>query len=100
MYGGADYDDFLPFNSYVDVRKFSSVSDLGHYLQFLSKNQHAYDRYFNWMNFAKVLNTSEAVKKSYCDLCETLNKLRYREERVGNIDKWFNGKAKCYKIVK
>ena len=47
---GLGYEHYnLPAHSYIDVLNFTSIRELGEYLQYLDKNDTAYNEYFRWL---------------------------------------------------
>ena len=77
--GGANYSDpklAIP-NSFVDASKFKSVKALAQYLNYLDKNDTAYNEYFAWKQKYKIwhpLNGGDWPFESYmmCELCKKL----------------------------
>ena len=70
VYGGANYSAFLPPNSYIDVKDFSTPKELGRYLRFLNENDSIYNEYFKWKSEYKLKQKGMA----YCNVCEYLHK--------------------------
>ena len=50
VYGGGDYHEIAPPNSYVDTRNFESPRALAHYLMKLHLNDTLHNEYFLWKN--------------------------------------------------
>jgi len=48
VYGGANYSEIAPKNSYISVTDFNSIKDLADYLIYLDKNPAEYLKYFEW----------------------------------------------------
>lgn len=77
--GGSDYNDprlVIP-GSFIDASKFSSAKELGLYLNYLDKNDTAYNEYFSWKQKYKIWHPTEGdwPFESYflCKICEMLN---------------------------
>ncbi len=67
--GGANYSKFAPSKSYINVRDFQSIGQLGEYLNYLDKNEMAYAEYFEWKNYFRVVVD---YKNVFCHLCQVL----------------------------
>ena len=82
MYGlvpivmGAIYDDVntIP-GSYIDVSKFSSIQELGEYLNYLDANDDEYNKYFEWRKHFKV---TDGIDKM-CLICHAAHDMDRRE---------------------
>ena len=68
--GAADYLDFLPVGSFLDVRDFSSPKALAEHLLYLDTDADAYRQFFEWRKEFTV-NLDLGVP---CQLCAVLNK--------------------------
>ena len=66
--GGANYDSRVAIpGSFINVVDFPSIKDLAHYLLYLSRNDTAYNQFFQWkMNFKRV------VPPWICQVCAAL----------------------------
>lgn len=88
VYGGADYNRFLPPGSFINVQDFDSVQELVEYLQFLSSNRQEYMRYFWWKDYYRV-----RPQQHFCGLCEKISKAREGPVKVSkfytDLDGWF-----------
>ena len=88
--GGANYSQIAPPKSYIDTKDFSNPKELASYLNYLLKNQNAYDEYFEWKSYFKVYNTHEEyMAKAMCHLCEKLNSVTSQEKTYENINDWW-----------
>ena len=67
--GGADYSEIAPPKSYINVEDFSTPSQLADYLQYLVKNQTAYEDYFQWKKYFKVYGTMSDQNRAMCQVC-------------------------------
>lgn len=89
VYGGADYNKFLPPHSYIDVEQFSSVKSLVEFLEWLGNSPEEYVKYFWWKEHYEF-----TFVQPYCKLCEILNRPGLAEEVhfVKNIQEWWYGR--------
>ena len=78
--GGANYDDprlAIP-GSFIDASKFTSVAELGVYLNYLNKNDTAYNEYFKWKQKYTIWHPRKGdwPFESYflCKICGMLRK--------------------------
>jgi len=70
VYGGADYSDYAPSHSYINIADFKSPKELADYLQLLDKNDALYLKYFEWRKDWEVVRRP---LDGWCDLCAKLN---------------------------
>ena len=64
--GGANYSELAVPGSYINVMDFKTVKQLAEYLQYLDKNNTAYNEYFNWRLKYKV---TDSLSLSLCEIC-------------------------------
>lgn len=86
VYGGADYDKFLPPNSYINAQHFRSTRELSEFLIALSKDTERYLSYFWWMDHY------ELKMNQYADLCYQLKQFK-RSNRIqfySDLERWEN----------
>uniref|UniRef100_A0A182KFG3 Fucosyltransferase n=1 Tax=Anopheles christyi TaxID=43041 RepID=A0A182KFG3_9DIPT len=74
VFGGADYNRFMPPGSYIDVQQYRTVDELVEYLRYLVDNPQEYVRYFWWKEHYALEETN-----SYCELCQKLHSVAARE---------------------
>ncbi|KAM7348079.1 alpha-(1,3)-fucosyltransferase C isoform 1-T2 [Cochliomyia hominivorax] len=86
VYGGANYENFLPPHSYINVEDYESPQDLVNYLMYLSENREEYMRYFWWRQYYDLKFYSP-----FCDLCKRLHQPNYflKTQTYQNIEKWW-----------
>ena len=65
--GGANYAKLAVPGSYINVMDFKTVKQLAEYLQYLDKNNTAYNEYFKWRQKYKVSLTTSLG--SFCHIC-------------------------------
>ncbi len=88
--GGADYSDSritIP-GSYINVRDFKSLKQLGDYINYLDKNDTAYNAYHQW-RFKYTLH----VDNSMCLFCKAAHRHKVPEKTVDLEQFW--GKHNC-----
>ena len=95
--GGADYRKLAIPGSYIDVKDFQTVKQLAKYIEYLDKNDTAYNEYFEWKKKYKL----ESLAHLYgCALCTALHSDKRNMEKVyEDFDKYWH-KHKCYGRVK
>ncbi|XP_069136831.1 alpha-(1,3)-fucosyltransferase C-like [Argopecten irradians] len=92
---GADgrlYQIYLPPGSFINTKDYNSTDQLGHFLNYLSKNETLFWQYFEWRRHYKL--QPRAFKSAFCDLCKRMHEhdVNTRYRRVYNdIQKWFFG---------
>ena len=97
LMGGGDYEHYLPPNSYLDVRNFSSPEALVKWVRYLDQNDQAYNSYFRWKNRYYCV-----WPDYFCSLCKSIHGLRNKRNVVHNLENVFTNKqcvapAKYYK---
>lgn len=91
VYGGADYNQFAPPHSVIDVKKFNTVRKLAEYLQMLDENPQEYLKYFEWKKSYTLINRKERTR---CNLCEKLN-TPSKQKFYENILNWLDYPGVC-----
>ena len=113
-YGAPNFADFVPKNSVVNVRAFSSPKELADYLVMLSNNETEYNKYHAWRKDfnryiprrMKELLAFES-KKMLCRACiraADINRLKYGTEWIPEDKRWDNiavvpGKPSKYNLT-
>ena len=92
VFGGADYTQYAPPNSYINVADFKSPKDLADYLLLLSKNDALYSKYFEWKKDYEVINRP---LNGWCDLCAKLNDPTLASKSYANVAKWWYDESPC-----
>lgn len=86
VYGGADYNRFVPPNSYINANDFDTSKDLADYLLYLDNTPEEYVKYFWWKQYYVIKSVSP-----FCQLCSKLhedssnNKIQYYQ----NVKEWW-----------
>ena len=58
------------------MNDFSTIKDLATELEYLNKNETAYNEYFWWTEHYKVSSVWDNYRSAQCDFCEKLNLAR------------------------
>jgi len=98
MYGlvpivmGTKYDHMnsIP-GSYIDVTDFSSIEELGSYINFLDNNDWAYNKYFEWRNHFKVTNGIDKI----CLLCSAANDVSRKAKTYSSFHSFWSTSNLC-----
>ncbi len=95
VYGGADYTDYAPPHSFINVADFGSPKDLAAYLKLLASNEALYMEYFQWKKHYAVVRSP---KKGWCDLCAKLNDPHFQSQSKSyeDVAEWWVRKLPCY----
>ena len=90
VFGGANYSEFAPPHSFIDIRQFETPKHLADYLIYLDGNQTAYEEYFYW-------RTQWAAKSTegWCKLCEMLNNPSLPSKTYDDIYNWWVDQGDC-----
>ena len=97
VYGGANYSEYAPPGSYINVADFATPKDLANFLNMLDKNAGLYLKYFDWKVDYEIITES---LNGWCDLCAKLNepiKTSLPVKSYGsNLTKWWHDEIPCY----
>jgi len=88
---GADrayYEKVSPPHSFIHTDDFENVRQLADYLQYLDRNDTAYNEYFRWKGEGQFINT-----KFWCRLCAMVQ--QPRPKLYDNIELWWNSPGVC-----
>lgn len=86
------YQVFLP-NSYINIEDFKDVKDLGSYLNYLDKNNTAYNSYHEWSYHYRI-----ELKNTLCDVCKALwdnDNDKRRRRRELKLSTFWNKDSLC-----
>lgn len=90
VYGGANYSQFAPPNSYVNALDFESPKELAAYLKYLSQDLRRYQSFLEWKKYYRV---NDSTKRAVCTLCEVLHK--QKESKIYSaLSDWYT-KDEC-----
>ncbi|ROT60811.1 hypothetical protein C7M84_021584 [Penaeus vannamei] len=93
VFGGANYDDLLPPNSYIDARQYAP-SELAEKLQHLAEHPQEYQTYLEWRKYYQP--STVGGSRVLCDLCTRLyDQAFYEENTIGDFYDWFVTKSHC-----
>jgi alpha-1,3-fucosyltransferase len=95
VYGGADYTQYAPSNSYINIADFKSPKDLSEYLLLLSSNEALYSKYFQWKKEYEL--NWKPPTAGWFDLCEKLNDPTEKKKSYENLSKWWHDDVPCFK---
>ncbi|NXH45193.1 FUT4 fucosyltransferase, partial [Dicaeum eximium] len=84
----ANYERFIPPDSFIHVDDFSSPRLLATYLKFLDKNKTSYSRYFAWRQKYDV-HVSAFWNEHFCKACEAVRAAGNQIKTVQNLASWF-----------
>ncbi|XP_025027354.1 alpha-(1,3)-fucosyltransferase 4 [Python bivittatus] len=84
----ANYERFVPSDSFIHVNDFSDPMELAVYLKFLDKNKNMYRKYFAWRKQYEVRVSSFWLEHS-CKVCNTVRALGKQSKTVQNLASWF-----------
>lgn len=92
VYGGADYAQYAPPNSYVNVADFKTPKDLAEYLILLQNNDALYDKFFDWKKDYQVIRKP---LNGWCDLCEKLHDSSLPSKSYSSVAQWWYEDIPC-----
>lgn len=92
VFGGADYEGFLPPHSYIDVKDFESPKQLADYILLLNSSTGIYERYFDWK---KHYSIRLYTQRGWCDLCKLASDVRQPPKVYSDILKWWVDDDRC-----
>lgn len=84
----SDYKAVAPPNSFIHVDEFTSVRELGKYLQSLAEDKKRYTHYFNWKMKWKVKLYTD-WRERLCKICPQYNRLP-RHQVYSDLQAWVN----------
>ncbi|XP_063160806.1 alpha-(1,3)-fucosyltransferase 4 [Candoia aspera] len=84
----ANYERFVPSDSFIHVSDFSGPMELAVYLKFLDKNKNMYRKYFAWRKQYEVRVTSFWVEHS-CKVCNAVRVVGKQSKTIQNLANWF-----------
>lgn len=84
----ANYELFIPADSFIHVDDFASPAQLAIYLKFLDKNKNRYRRYFAWRKRYDVRVTS-FWDEHCCRVCEAIRTAGHQRKTIQNLAHWF-----------
>lgn len=92
VFGGANYSQIGPVQSYVDALAFRSPRELAEHLIVLSRNYTAYTSYFEWKERQRVV----AWDADFCELCSRLHSAHFREtSSYSDMRAWWEHQGRC-----
>lgn len=88
VFGGANYKNIAPPNSYIDALQYSPKK-LADYLYEVSNNFALYNSYMNWKSSYEI-----TVNIDHCDLCYKLHKNKNKTV-IKDLRSWWINQANC-----
>ena len=89
--GAADYSQFVPPSSYIDIRDFSSPKQLAEHLYMLNRNDTLYREYFEWKRHYR----SNVGVANHCQWCAHLNRVGDTTHIVQRLDRFYDPERNC-----
>ena len=91
--GGADYTKLAIPGSYINVMDFKTVKQLAEYLQYLDKNDTAYNEYFKWRKKYKVIS---GIGRSLCNICQWfVSNVSHGTKVYNDLTEYWVKRGKC-----
>ncbi|KOB66482.1 hypothetical protein OBRU01_21171 [Operophtera brumata] len=89
VYGGANYERFLPPGSYIDARKYNAA-DLAALMDWLMRTPKMYQQFFRWKS--QLTYSDPSLVENVCKLCKALNdQEKFQEKSVyDKFRMWWN----------
>lgn len=72
VFGNINYENYIPRSGFIDVRQFSSISELADRLNQIRNNLTLYQEYFKWKEHF-IWNRFSDYMTPFCDLCLRLH---------------------------
>ncbi len=97
--GRAEYDFWVPRSAYINALDFASPQDLAAFLANLSRDESAYNKYFEWKKFLDFDKTPP-YQGYLCDMCIGLNVEEVtgvvEKRRLESVYEMYNPHQNCY----
>jgi hypothetical protein len=87
--GGANYSSIMPPHSYIDVKDFYTVKELGAYL--MNMDEVEYNKYFEWKQKYDII----MYPQLQCRICQYLNENENRTKVYESLDLFWNPNSDC-----
>ncbi|XP_074160592.1 alpha-(1,3)-fucosyltransferase 4 [Sminthopsis crassicaudata] len=84
----ANYERFIPRNSFIHVDDFPHAAALATYLRFLDRNLNEYKRYFEWRRRYAV-HILSFWDEPWCRTCQALQRAGDQPKKINNLAAWF-----------
>lgn len=91
--GGANYSDYIPPHSYIDVRDFKGPLALASYLHEVANDEALYNSYFVWKRDYKWV--VDAEKTEECVICRYVNENYNTVQIYDRLDLFWNENRDC-----
>ncbi|GCB71588.1 alpha-(1,3)-fucosyltransferase 4-like [Scyliorhinus torazame] len=84
----ANYEQYLPADSFIHVDDFSTPKKLAQHMMFLDKSGRSYRKYFDWQKRYNV-HLTKFWEEPYCKVCEAVKRARANYKFISNLASWF-----------
>ncbi|XP_078401916.1 alpha-(1,3)-fucosyltransferase 4-like [Cetorhinus maximus] len=84
----ANYEQYIPADSFIHVNDFSTPKKLAEHLMFLDENARSYRKYFDWKRRYSV-HLAKFWEEPYCKVCEAVKSARADYKIISNLANWF-----------
>ncbi|XP_043548695.1 alpha-(1,3)-fucosyltransferase 4-like [Chiloscyllium plagiosum] len=84
----ANYEQYIPPDSFIHVNDFSNPKKLAEYLLFLDKNESCYQKYFDWKRLYSV-HLAIFWEEPYCKVCQAVKSAKANYNTISNLASWF-----------
>ncbi|XP_067890116.1 4-galactosyl-N-acetylglucosaminide 3-alpha-L-fucosyltransferase 9-like [Heterodontus francisci] len=84
----ANYELYIPADSFIHVNDFSTPKKLAKYLRFLDKNRRSYQKYFDW-KIRYDVHLTKFWEEPYCKLCEAVKNAQAHYKTISSLSSWF-----------
>ncbi|CAL1281225.1 unnamed protein product [Larinioides sclopetarius] len=92
VFGGADYDKFVPPGSYIDALSFQSPKHLALFMSGVGKDFEMYSSYFKWRENYSI----GIINRKECDLCTMLHRKDLKPSSYKDLRKWWVTDSQCH----
>lgn len=100
VYGGGNYDYYVPRSGYINALDFKSPKDLAKYLLYLDSNKTAYNSYFKWKKHVQFVH-NQPHEGTFCEMCLRLNLDYYRQQEtniIKDLSLFWSKKRDCWQL--
>jgi len=95
VFGGSDYQSFMPSRSFIDANKFTPKQLAEHLIE-IASNEQKYLSYFKWKEHYLVESGLDGKFEVFCKLCKILNSHKtYLSHSTDQIISWWFHRGNC-----
>ncbi|XP_072119498.1 alpha-(1,3)-fucosyltransferase 4-like [Mobula birostris] len=84
----ANYEQYIPAESFIHVNDFSTPRKLAEYLMYLDEDEGSYKKYFEWKKHYKV-HLTNFWDEQFCKVCKAVQSSLGQNKIISNLDSWF-----------